>query len=487
MSETPGEIRAEIEKLEGRHEDNPQGRYFVPLANAYRKAGELPRAESLLREGLRHHPDYLSAHIVLGRCLADRGAEAEATEEFRYVLSMDPQNLVALRTLGELALAGGRRDDALHWYEELIAVDPMNEDARGALESLRDSGAEPESPATPEAGDYGFDTDFGEWPATDDPSGVEPAEATDETEEAPTEMAIDAGGDDLQLYGGFLDLGEPADTPEPGDPDAGTRAQHDEPRSEPEAEPEREADAPADEPEGFEGVVTETIAELYARQGLNDRAIAVYRELIRRRGSDAALERRLAELENRPEPDAFAASFEHGFEAGAAAVDERPTGIEAPESEALSTVAEPSHVPANSGSIAAYLTTLAAWRPAEPADAPEWREEGAATGVDELPALAEADVPEPAGESPAPGAEELFPWEVPEPRGAEPHESLEESAPPAADEDPAPGGLLEADPADVAPGEPAPAPEASVAPEGAAEEEDDDLESFQAWLRSLKR
>jgi cytochrome c-type biogenesis protein CcmH/NrfG len=147
MAESPSELQTEIEKLEARHAEHPEGRFFVPLANAYRKTGEIERAEAVLREGLRRHPDYLSAHIVLGRCLADRGATREAQDEFQHVLSIDPQNLIALRTLGDLAVASGRPGDSARWYEQLLAVDPMNEDARRALDAL--PGAEAEAPAEP--------------------------------------------------------------------------------------------------------------------------------------------------------------------------------------------------------------------------------------------------------------------------------------------------------------------------------------------------
>jgi len=63
---------SEIEKLERRYAENPDGRYFAPLADAYRKAGQVDRALELVRAGLEKHADYLSAHIVLGRCLLDK-------------------------------------------------------------------------------------------------------------------------------------------------------------------------------------------------------------------------------------------------------------------------------------------------------------------------------------------------------------------------------------------------------------------------------
>ena len=71
---------SEIEKLERRYAENPDGRFFAPLADAYRKAGNLVRALELVRAGLGKHPDYLSAHIVLGRCLLDKGDDLHGNQ-----------------------------------------------------------------------------------------------------------------------------------------------------------------------------------------------------------------------------------------------------------------------------------------------------------------------------------------------------------------------------------------------------------------------
>ncbi|MEW5929073.1 MAG: tetratricopeptide repeat protein, partial [Gemmatimonadota bacterium] len=332
MAAVPPELAAEVQKLERYHAENPQGRYFVPLANAYRKMGALDQAEALLREGLRRHPDYLSAHIVLGRCLADGGAVDAAVSEFRYVLSVDPQNLIALRSLGEMASDGGRVEEAARWYRELLAVDPMNEDARQALEALEsrpapsaeeaDGGAAWwESPAGSEPADEGL-------PAggiVDDDliwnSGTEAAEpAADRPDEALSwgSVDLDAGAPAEQageepaaaepfaaLSFGDLELSDAAPEPAareeaqpwsapeaPGgwDPYSGSTVELDAAAfggGEAAAEPEAEGDE----------VVTETIAELYSRQGFHDRAAEVYRELVRRRGGDPALEARLREEE----------------------------------------------------------------------------------------------------------------------------------------------------------------------------------------------
>ena len=120
---------SEIEKLEKRWAENPKGRNFAPLADAYRKAGELDRAVELCKSGLERHPDYVSAHIVYGRCLVDQKQDGAASEVFQKVLMLDPENILALRVLAEICERGKRFEEAIGWLTKLLAVDPMNGEA----------------------------------------------------------------------------------------------------------------------------------------------------------------------------------------------------------------------------------------------------------------------------------------------------------------------------------------------------------------------
>jgi len=124
---------SEIEKLERRWAENPKGRNFAPLADAYRKAGELDRAIELCQNGLALHPDYISAHIVYGRCLIDMKNDAGAKEGFQKVLALDPENIIALKILGEIAERNSRFDEAVDWLGRLLNADPLNGDAAEAL------------------------------------------------------------------------------------------------------------------------------------------------------------------------------------------------------------------------------------------------------------------------------------------------------------------------------------------------------------------
>ncbi|MDQ3388507.1 MAG: tetratricopeptide repeat protein, partial [Gemmatimonadota bacterium] len=319
MADVPPELAEEVQKLERYHTENPQGRYFVPLANAYRKLGEIDHAEALLREGLRRHPDYLSARIVLGRCLADRGADSDAIGEFTYVLSIDPQNLIALRTLGDMAGAAGRREEATRWYGELLAVDPRNEDARQALEALEEgaTGAVGEEDGTDEIAEdesaEGWQTAADGAPAKPRDDGLDWGLSWDAGSEETSAAGAEETSHDVLAWGevtidsGALDSADssPSRTGGGWNPmDGGTI----------ELSSDGPDDSGAETMEGAEGetdgveVVTETIAELYGRQGFHDRAAEVYRELLRRRGEDPLLRRHLEEAEARAAGDAEFAS-----------------------------------------------------------------------------------------------------------------------------------------------------------------------------------
>ena len=124
---------SEIEKLEARFNDNPKGRNFAPLADAYRKAGLIDNAIALCQNGLQLHPDYVSAYIVYARCLVDKKDDAAAAGVFKKVLELDGENIIALRALAELAERNRRYEEEVEWLSRLLNADPMNGDAAEAL------------------------------------------------------------------------------------------------------------------------------------------------------------------------------------------------------------------------------------------------------------------------------------------------------------------------------------------------------------------
>jgi tetratricopeptide (TPR) repeat protein len=140
---------SEIAKLESRWRENPQGLTFAPLAEAYRKMRDIPRALEILAEGLSRHPDYIPASIVLGRCQLDLGDDAQAERAFSRVLELDDENVIALKALAEIAERQGRLDEAGARLLSLLAIDRSNDEARiqlARVEELRSSGGTPRTP-----------------------------------------------------------------------------------------------------------------------------------------------------------------------------------------------------------------------------------------------------------------------------------------------------------------------------------------------------
>jgi tetratricopeptide (TPR) repeat protein len=219
MADLSPELAAKIQSLEGLYAGNA-GRYFVALAGAWREAGEIGRAEEILRENLKRFPG-LSAHVLLGRCLADRGAFQEAANEFHYVLSIDPQNLIVLRTLAEMAAASGRRAEAERWYNELLSVDPMNAEARASLAGLARGGADASVADQPVQVGTG-------WGGAAEPAPVAGGADADDAEfgmidlDAPDASSADASGvaagDDADVDAEWGDL--PLDMPDEPRPSA---------------------------------------------------------------------------------------------------------------------------------------------------------------------------------------------------------------------------------------------------------------------------
>ena len=140
---------ARIDELRKKFEENPR-RYFAPLANEYRKAGQIDQAIAICREYLPQQPGHMSGHIVYGQALYEARQFEEAKGVFETALSLDPENLIALRHLGDIALLIGDSDAARTWYRRVLEADPRNEEIQAQLLSLEQSSATPSSVPTSE-------------------------------------------------------------------------------------------------------------------------------------------------------------------------------------------------------------------------------------------------------------------------------------------------------------------------------------------------
>lgn len=112
-------MNAEISELRRRLRDDPRSLVFVRLAEALRKAGERTQAMSVLRAGLRHHPDLPTARVVLARLHLESGARALALAILEEVAAADPENVAAGTMLAGLLVEDGRLREAATLLDHL--------------------------------------------------------------------------------------------------------------------------------------------------------------------------------------------------------------------------------------------------------------------------------------------------------------------------------------------------------------------------------
>ncbi|MEO7502785.1 MAG: tetratricopeptide repeat protein, partial [Gemmatimonadaceae bacterium] len=124
-----------IDELRQKFHENPR-RYFAPLANEYRKAGDPEQAIAICRAHLAQQPGHMSGHVVYGQALYDAGRMDEAAVVFQQALALDPENIIVLRHLGDIARQRGDVAEARSWYSRALDGDPHDAEIAAYLAEL---------------------------------------------------------------------------------------------------------------------------------------------------------------------------------------------------------------------------------------------------------------------------------------------------------------------------------------------------------------
>jgi predicted regulator of Ras-like GTPase activity (Roadblock/LC7/MglB family)/lipopolysaccharide biosynthesis regulator YciM len=125
---------AEVEELKKKLSQNPDSLIFVPLADAYRKAGQLDEAIEVCKKGLEKHPSYMSARVVLGRIYGEKDMLDEAVTELQKVEKADVDNIMVHIMLGNVYLKKKIYAEAVSQFQRVLALNPDDSETQEKLE-----------------------------------------------------------------------------------------------------------------------------------------------------------------------------------------------------------------------------------------------------------------------------------------------------------------------------------------------------------------
>jgi predicted regulator of Ras-like GTPase activity (Roadblock/LC7/MglB family) len=127
------EVEERIAKCEKILEVDPNSQIFAALAEAYRKKGDLERAFRICQGGLRVHPSYGSAHVVMAKINLDRGLYDWAEAEVKKSIELEGNSRAIELLLAEIYIYKGEFGAAVSLLRRLSQTDQSNEQIKKLL------------------------------------------------------------------------------------------------------------------------------------------------------------------------------------------------------------------------------------------------------------------------------------------------------------------------------------------------------------------
>lgn len=121
------EIDDRIDKCQQILQVDPNSQIFAALAEAYRKKGDLEKAFRICQSGLKIHPSYGSAHVVMAKINMDRGLYDWAEAEVKKSIELEGNSRAIELLLAEIYIYKGEFASAVRLLKKLHQSDPRND------------------------------------------------------------------------------------------------------------------------------------------------------------------------------------------------------------------------------------------------------------------------------------------------------------------------------------------------------------------------
>ncbi len=120
------ELEERIVKCRQILDDDPHSQIFAALAESYRKKGEFDKAFQICQTGLKLHPKYGAAHVVMAKINLDRGLYDWASTEAQLAIEFDGRTRAIELLMAEISIYKGEFDSATKLLKSLQQFDPGN-------------------------------------------------------------------------------------------------------------------------------------------------------------------------------------------------------------------------------------------------------------------------------------------------------------------------------------------------------------------------
>ena len=150
----------EIQELYQSWLSKPSPAVCVRLAGKLRRSNRSAEALDIARKGHADWPDNISVNVIFGRCALDENHLDEAMKVFETVISIDPLNLIAIKSLAELHFEKSNWNRSIELFEEYLFEYPgdpeieemLNKARKKKDEALRDARLTGQDVKYPETG-----------------------------------------------------------------------------------------------------------------------------------------------------------------------------------------------------------------------------------------------------------------------------------------------------------------------------------------------
>ncbi|GAB4296048.1 MAG: hypothetical protein Kow0090_11070 [Myxococcota bacterium] len=129
------EQQKDISSLEAQFDKSPDSLVFIPLGEAYLKAGRYVEAMVVCKKGLKAHPENLDAQILISEIYLAQGKVPRAKKNLEKPIEEHPDNARLVAAFAKILLSEGNEQDAIEYYKKALALDGSLAEAREFLAS----------------------------------------------------------------------------------------------------------------------------------------------------------------------------------------------------------------------------------------------------------------------------------------------------------------------------------------------------------------